>query len=71
MLRLPSERLKERVLPLQHHESVIALVEYMAAERQHSLESLSKATDEITLRRLQGAVFVLGDLLDLLNPRTP
>lgn len=71
MLRHPSELLREQARSLQHLDSAIALAEYLAAERQQCLESLSKATDEVTFRRLQGAVFVLGDVLDLLKPRTP
>lgn len=71
MLRLANDQLKEKLLALQHQDGAKALHEYLAAERQHFLDSLSRAADELTLRRLQGAVLVLSDLLELLKPRIP
>jgi len=71
MLRAPTDTLRADVSELQHQEAARKLRDYLTGERLHLLEACARAPDEMTVRRLQGAVLTLSDVLDLLKPRTP
>lgn len=65
MLKAPEEKRAENYKELVRLPAGLDFVGWLEESRQNLLEVLPKITDDVTLRRTQGAALAISDILDV------